>query len=97
MPIVTIVRRCFQCITLTWLLSGHAWSQNLMLCLSPAPPVYVASSNLLDEYRSEIIADYERFFAEATQYIACIDLERATTMEHLRRTSQELEELVNNR
>ena len=45
-------------------------------CLPPEVPVTDLPEAVLDEYRSEIAAEFEAYFAAVSSHIACLDSER---------------------
>lgn len=48
-------------------------------CLPPEAPIS-ADPMLVSNYRPELIADYERYWAESSFYIRCLDEERARAL-----------------
>ena len=48
-------------------------------CLPPEAPIS-ADPALVAAYRPELLADYERYWAESSRYIRCLDEERARTL-----------------
>lgn len=59
-------------------------------CLAPEAPIG-SEPDLVAAYRREILTDYERFFAESSAYIACLDEERGAAMAALSRAVSEHE------
>ena len=49
-------------------------------CLKPEAPMTALSETVLAEYRAEIAADFEADFGAVSDYIACIDDERARAL-----------------
>lgn len=45
-------------------------------------------NTVLVEYRAEIAAEFEAYFSVVTDYIACLDDERARTMEEARTATE---------
>ena len=54
------------------------------LCLPPELPVTALPEAVLAEYRAEISAEFEAYFAEVSDYIACLDAERGRAMTEAR-------------
>ena len=52
-------------------------------CLPPEAPI-AADVDLVSEYRSEILADYERFWTESAGYVGCLDEERSRALAEIR-------------
>ena len=48
-------------------------------CLPPEQPI-AADTDLAAAYRTEILADYERFWAESSDYVRCLDEERSRAL-----------------
>lgn len=55
-----------------------------LFCLSPAVPLLDLPSEVLADYRGEISGEFEAYFAAVTEYIACLDVERARVMAEAR-------------
>jgi hypothetical protein len=49
-------------------------------CLTPDVPLTALPEAVLAEYRAEISAEFEVYFAEVSDYIACHDAERARVL-----------------
>ena len=61
------------------LIGRTALSATTDYCLPPEAPIS-ADPALVADYRPEILADYERFWAESSRYIRCLDEERARAL-----------------
>lgn len=60
----------------------------MLHCLPPEPPMTALPEAVLLEYRSEIAAEFEAYFSAVTDYIACLDDERARTMDEARAATE---------
>lgn len=61
-------------------------------CVSPEPPYTALPLEDLRAYRTELSYDFESYFSAITQYIQCLDAERARVM----RESAEIATLYEN-
>lgn len=59
----------------------------VILCLSPEAPVTALPEDVLAEYRAEIATEFEAYFGEVSDYIACLDEERARALAKARATT----------
>lgn len=64
--------------------SGSVAAAQELFCLSPAVPLLDLPSEVLADYRGEISGEFEVYFAAVTEYIACLDGERARVMAEAR-------------
>ncbi|MFT4143788.1 MAG: hypothetical protein QM644_04975 [Mobilitalea sp.] len=64
--------------------SGGAAAAQELICLSPAVPLLDLPREVLADYRGEISGEFEAYFAAVTEYIACLDGERARVMAEAR-------------
>lgn len=53
-------------------------------CLAPDLPSTALPAAVLTDYRPEISAEFERYFAEVGPYIACLDAERSRSLDEAR-------------
>jgi len=58
------------------------------LCLPPEAPMTALPDAVLSEYRTEISAEFEAYFSAVTDYIACLDEERARTLDEARAATE---------
>ena len=49
-------------------------------CLQPETPMTALSEAVLTEYRAEIAAEFEAYYGAVSDYIACLDDERARAL-----------------
>ena len=49
-------------------------------CLAPEVPITALPEAVLSEYRAEITAEFEAYFAELSHHIACLDAERSRAL-----------------
>ena len=61
------------------LIGGTELSATPEYCLPPGAPIS-ADPTLVAAYRPELLADYERYWAESSRYISCLDEERARAL-----------------
>jgi hypothetical protein len=57
-------------------------------CLPPEAPMTSLPDAVLAEYRAEISAEFEEYFSAVSNYIACIDGERARILEEARTATE---------
>lgn len=53
-------------------------------CLPPVPPDTALPVDVLRQYRQELIVEFEEYFRAVTDYIACLDAERAAAFDEAR-------------
>lgn len=75
-------------------IGGSAAGQEL-LCLSPAVPAIDLPDEVLVDYRAEISGEFESYFAAVTEYIACLDSERARVMAEARDAAAAYSDFLN--
>ena len=64
-------------ITLANVVNSAAFAQpEVIRCLPPEMPVTNLPEAVLSEYRVEIAAEFEAYFAAVSTHIACLDTER---------------------
>lgn len=63
-------------------------------CLPPEPPMTALPDGVLAEYRTEIAAEYESYFAGVSDYITCLDRERARALSEARDATGAYAELL---
>ena len=65
--------------------SSTAFAQpEVIRCLAPEVPITALPEAVLAEYRAEIAAEFEAYFAELSDYIACLDAERSRALSEAR-------------
>lgn len=64
-------------------------------CLPPEPPMTALPDDVLAEYRSEIVAEFEAYFAAISDHIACLDAERARALDEARAATEAYSTLIN--
>lgn len=68
-------------ITVVMFVSSAALAQPAVIrCLPPEVPVTDLPEAILAEYRAEIAAEFEAYFAAISSHIACLDSERSRTL-----------------
>jgi hypothetical protein len=53
-------------------------------CLAPEVPITTLPDAVLAEYRAEIAAEFEAYFADLSNHIACLDTERGRALSEAR-------------
>lgn len=79
------------CVTFTAaLLVGSAVSAQpeVIRCLAPEVPITDLPEAVLAEYRSEISAEFEAYFAAVGEHIACLDAERDRALTEAQEATQ---------
>ena len=64
-------------------------------CLSPEVPVTDLPEAVLAEYRSEIAAEFEAYFAAVSIHIACLDTERNRALSEAHRATEAYSTFLN--
>lgn len=57
-------------------------------CLPPEAPITALPGEVLAEYRAEIAAEFETYFAEISDYVACLDEERTRALVEARAATE---------
>ena len=78
--------RCAVMANIAMLAGGFAASAEpeVFRCLPPEAPLTDLPDAVLAEYRTEIAAEYEEYFAAISDYVACLDDERSRTLAEAR-------------
>ena len=53
-------------------------------CLAPEVPITALPEAVLSEYRAEIAAEFEAYFTDLSDHIACLDSERSRALSEAR-------------
>ena len=53
-------------------------------CIAPEVPITALPEAILSEYRAEIAAEFEAYFADVSDHIACLDTERSRALSEAR-------------
>ena len=64
-------------------------------CLSPEVPVTDLPDAVLAEYRAEIAAEFEAYFAAVSTHIACLDTERNRALSEAHRATEAYSTFLN--
>lgn len=64
-------------------------------CLPPKVPVTDLPTAVLSEYRAEIVAEFEAYFAAVSTHIACLDTERSRALSEARVATEAYSTLLN--
>ena len=57
-------------------------------CLAPEVPITDLPEAVLAEYRAEIAAEFEAYFADLSDHIACLDTERSRALSEARAATE---------
>ena len=64
-------------------------------CLPPEVPFTDLPEAVLAEYRAEIVADFENYFAAVSTHIACLDTERDRALSEARAATEAYSTFLN--
>ena len=64
-------------------------------CLPPEVPVTDLPEAVLAEYRSEIAAEFEAYFAAVSSHIACLDTQRSRALSEAHRATEAYSTFLN--
>ena len=66
-------------------MSSTALAQpEVIRCLAPEVPITALPEAVLSEYRAEIAAEFEAYFTDLSDHIACLDTERSRALSEAR-------------
>ena len=83
-------------ITVVLFVSSAALAQpEVIRCLPPEVPVTDLPEAVLAEYRSEIAAEFEAYFAAVSIHIACLDTERNRALSEAHRATEAYSTFLN--
>lgn len=83
-------------ITVVMFVSSAALAQpEVILCLPPEVPVTDLPEAVLTEYRAEIAAEFEAYFAAVSSHIACLDTERSRALSEAHRATESYSTFLN--
>jgi hypothetical protein len=64
-------------------------------CLAPEVPITDLPEAVLAEYRAEIGAEFEAYFADLSKHIACLDAERSRALSEARAATEAYSTFLN--
>lgn len=64
-------------------------------CLPPEVPITDLPEAVLAEYRTEIAAEFEAYFAAVSSHIACLDTERSRTLSEAHKATEAYSSFLN--
>ena len=64
-------------------------------CLAPGVPITDLPEAVLAEYRAEIAAEFEAYFADLSDHIACLDTERSRALSEARLATEAYSAFLN--
>ncbi len=77
--------RLLPAICVVAVVSSTALAQpEVIRCLAPEVPITALPEPVLAEYRAEIAAEFEAYFADLSNHIACLDTERSRALSEAR-------------
>lgn len=83
-------------IILVMFLNSAGFAQpEVIRCLAPEVPVTDLPEAVLAEYRSEIAAEFEAYFAAVSSHIACLDTERNRALSEAHRATEAYSTFLN--
>ena len=76
--------------------SSTAFAQpEVIRCLAPEVPITDLPEAVLAEYRAEIAAEFEAYFVDLSNHIACLDSERSRALSEARVATEAYSSLLN--
>ncbi len=82
-------------IVATFVASAALAQPEVIRCLPPEVPVTDLPEAVLAEYRSEIAAEFEAYFAAVSTHIACLDTERNRALSEAHRATEAYSTFLN--
>lgn len=77
-------------------MSSTAFAQpEVIRCLAPEVPITDLPEAVLSKYRAEIAAEFEAYFTDLSDHIACLDSERSRAMSEARVASEAYSTFLN--
>ena len=81
LPLFALVRACLVC-------AAASAQPEVIRCLPPEAPSTSLPEAVLAEYRVEMSAEFEAYFAAFSDYIACLDAERDRALTEARAATE---------
>lgn len=75
--------------------SGALAQPEVIRCLAPEVPITDLPEAVLSEYRAEIAAEFEVYFAALSDHIACLDTERSRALSEAREATEAYSAFLN--
>lgn len=76
--------------------TSAAYAQpEVIRCLAPEVPITDLPQGVLAEYRAEIAAEFEAYFADLSAHIACLDTERSRALSEARGATEAYSAFLN--
>ena len=77
-------------------MSSTAFAQpEVIRCLAPEVPITDLPEAVLSEYRAEIAAEFEAYFADLSNHIACLAAERSRALSEARGATEAYSTFLN--
>jgi hypothetical protein len=67
----------------------------VILCLAPEVPITDLPEAVLAKYRTEIAVEFEAYFADLSDHIACLDTERSRALSEARLATEAYSAFLN--
>ena len=78
------------------LVNSAAFAQpEVIRCLAPEVPITDLPEAVLSEYRAEIAAEFEAYFAALSDHVACLDTERSRALSEARAATEAYSAFLN--
>jgi hypothetical protein len=88
--------RLLSAVCVVAMVSPSAFAQpEVIRCLAPEIPITALPDAVLAEYRAEIAAEFEVYFAAVSSHIACLDTERSRALSEARVASEAYSAFLN--
>jgi|GEM_PF-1310565 len=75
--------------------SAASAQPEVIRCLAPEVPITDLPEAVLAEYRAEIVAEFEVYFADLSDHIACLDTERSRALSEARAATEAYSAFLN--
>jgi hypothetical protein len=88
--------RLLSALCIVGFVNSAAFAQpEVIRCLAPEVPITDLPEAVLSEYRAEIAAEFEAYFAAVSTHIACLDTERSRALSEARMATEAYSAFLN--
>ena len=88
--------RLLSALCVVGMVNSAAFAQpEVIRCLAPEVPVTDLPEAVLSEYRAEIAAEFEAYFAALSDHVACLDTERSRALSEARVATEAYSDFLN--
>ncbi|MDP1577066.1 MAG: hypothetical protein Q8L76_09930 [Cypionkella sp.] len=88
--------RLLSALCIVGFVNSAAFAQpEVIRCLAPEVPITDLPEAVLSEYRAEIAAEFEAYFAAVSTHIACLDTERSRALSDARLATETYSTFLN--